>query len=48
MVGACSATGNGKQAMKEPVYFETFEQAESYSIQYHPDLDKRKCGNCYK
>ena len=48
IVGACSATGNGKQAMKEPVYFGTFEEAEAYSIQYHPEQDKRKCGNCYK
>lgn len=46
--GACSATGNGKQAMKQPVYFATFEEAENYSIQYHPQQNKRKCGNCWK
>lgn len=48
IVGACTATGNGKQAMKQPVYFGTFEEAENYSIQYHPGQDKRKCGNCWK
>lgn len=47
IVGACSATGNGKQAMKQPVYFVTFEEAEKYSIQYHPGQNKRKCGNCW-
>lgn len=48
IVGACSATGNGKQAMKQPEYFTTFEEAESYSIQFHPEQTKRKCGNCWK
>ena len=48
IVGACPATGTGKSSMKEPVYFGTFEEAEAYSIQYHPGQDKRKCGNCYK
>ena len=48
MVGACTATGNGKQAMKQPEYFTTFEEAESYSIQFHPEQNKRKCGNCWK
>lgn len=47
IVGACPATGTGKSSMKEPIYFETFEEAEAYSIQYHPGQDKRKCGNCY-
>lgn len=47
IVGACPATGIGKNSMKEPVYFGTFEEAEAYSIQYYPDQDKRKCGNCY-
>lgn len=48
IVGACTATGTGKQAMKEPVYFSTYEEAENYSIQHHPGEDKRRCGNCYK
>lgn len=48
IVGACTATGNGKQAMKQPVYFGTYEEAETYSIQYHPSQNKRKCGNCWK
>lgn len=47
IVGACPATGTGKNSMKEPVYFGTYEEAEAYSIQYHPGQDKRKCGNCY-
>lgn len=48
IVGACTATGNGKQAMKQPVYFVTFEEAEKYSIQYHTNQKKRQCGNCWK
>ena len=47
IVGACSATGNGKNAMKRPVYFDTYEEAESYSVQIAPSQDKRKCGNCW-
>lgn len=47
IVGSCSATGNGKNAMKAPVYFDTFEEAESYSIRIAPGLEKRKCGNCW-
>ena len=47
IVGACSATGNGDKAMKRPVYFETYEEAESYSMQIAPSQDKRKCGNCW-
>lgn len=47
IVGACSATGNGKNAMKRPVYFGTYEEAESYSVQIAPSQDKRKCGNCW-
>lgn len=46
-VGECSATGTGDSAMKQPVYFETYEDAEAYSIQIEPDLEKRKCGNCW-
>lgn len=48
IVGACAATGSGKNAMKQPVYFATFEEAEEYSIQYFPELDERKCGSCYE
>ena len=47
MVGGCSATGSGKNAMKNPVYFNTYEEAEAYSIQIAPGLEKRKCGNCW-
>lgn len=47
ITGACSATGNGSNAMKAPVYFGTYEEAESYSIQIAPAQDKRKCGNCW-
>lgn len=48
IVGACSATGSGKNAMKRPVYFGTYEEAESYSVQIAPSQDKRKCGNCWR
>lgn len=47
ITGACSATGNGSNAMKAPVYFGTYEEAESYSIQIAPSQDKRRCGNCW-
>ena len=47
IVGACPATGTGKNAMKAPVYFDTYEEAESYSIKITPGLEKRKCGNCW-
>lgn len=46
-VGSCPATGTGDNAMKEPVYFDTYEEAETYSIQRKPSLEKRKCGNCF-
>ena len=45
--GECSATGDGKNAMTNPVYFPTYEEAETYSKKIEPDLDKRKCGNCW-
>ncbi|MBQ8199001.1 MAG: MBL fold metallo-hydrolase [Lachnospiraceae bacterium] len=50
IVGECTATGTGDKAMKNPVYFATYEEAEAYSIQIAPELEqeKRKCGNCYK
>lgn len=47
ITGACPATGNGSNAMKAPVYFGTYEEAENYSIQIAPSQDKRKCGNCW-
>ena len=47
ITGKCPATGNGSNAMKDPGYFGTYEEAESYSIQIAPSLDKRKCGNCW-
>lgn len=47
IVGACTATGNGDNAMKHPVYFNTYEEAESHSISIAPTLSKRQCGNCW-
>ncbi len=47
IVGKCSATGDGKHAMKKPHYFETYEDAEAYSARIAPGEDKRKCGNCW-
>lgn len=47
IVGACPATGTGKNAMKKPVYFDTYEQAEQHSIAIAPSEDKRRCGNCW-
>ena len=47
IVGACSATGNGDNAMKHPVYFDTYEDAEVYSVQIAPSQDKRQCGSCW-
>lgn len=44
--GACQATQKGKNAMKNPVYFDTYEEAEQYSISIAPKQEKRKCGNC--
>ena len=43
-----SATGTGNNAMTDPVYFNTYEEAESYSISIAPNQSKRKCGNCYR
>ena len=47
MVGACQATGNGRNAMNNPVYFNTYDEALAYSIQISPGEDKRDCGNCW-
>jgi len=48
IVGKCQATGTGEQAMKQPVYFDTYEEAENYSAGIESDPDKRKCKNCWK
>ncbi|MBQ9766732.1 MAG: hypothetical protein IJW37_01325 [Lachnospiraceae bacterium] len=45
--GDCAATGTGKSAMTSPKYFSTYEEAEAYSVQIEPRLEKRKCGNCW-
>ena len=47
IVGDCPATGTGKNAMKEPHYFNTYEEADAYSSGIEGDPDKRKCGNCW-
>ncbi len=47
IVGDCSATGTGANAMKEPVYFETYDKAEMYSQNMFPEQNKIKCGNCW-
>ena len=47
LTGACPATGDGDNAMKHPAYFDTYEEAESYSLQIAPLQDKRLCGNCW-
>lgn len=47
MVGECSATGTGSNAMTDAVYFDTYEEAFAYSKKIAPNLDKRDCGNCW-
>lgn len=47
MVGACPATGTGENAMTMPVYFNTYEEADAYSISIKASLEKRRCGNCW-
>ncbi len=47
IVGQCPATGNGENAMNNPSYFGTYEEAEAYSIKIKPKQDKRQCGNCW-
>jgi DNA-entry nuclease len=47
IVGDCPATKDGDNAMKQPVYFNTYEEAEAYSISIAPNQDKRQCGNCW-
>ena len=49
IVGSCNATEIGnKNAMKEPIYFNTYEEAESYSRQTHLEQEKIRCGNCWR
>lgn len=31
----------------EPIYFDTYEEAEAYSVQRKPKEKKRQCGNCW-
>lgn len=47
IVGGCAATGNSKNAMSQPVYFDTYEEAEAYSALIEPDESERKCKNCW-
>jgi DNA-entry nuclease len=47
IVGGCPATKGGDNAIKQPVYFDTYEEAETYSISIAPSQDKRNCGNCW-
>lgn len=47
IIGECAATGTGKSAMKEPVYFAIYEEALAYSEKIEPGEDKRQCGNCW-
>ena len=47
MVGACPATGDGSNAMDNPIYFNSYEEAEAKSISIDGGLEKRKCGNCW-
>lgn len=47
IVGACAATGDGEGAMKHPVYFDTYEEAESYAMETAPEAEQRRCGNCW-
>lgn len=47
ITGKCSSTGNRNNAMKPPVYFDTYYEAETYFAKKAPSLDKRQCGNCW-
>lgn len=47
IVGGCAATGTGSNAMKKPQYFDTYEEAEAYSVSIAPNQTKRKCANCW-
>ena len=44
----CSATREGSSSyMSNPVLFNTYEEAEAYSIDIAPGQKKRNCGNCW-
>jgi DNA-entry nuclease len=47
IVGACSATKSGSNSMKNPVYFDTYEEALAYSEKVAPSQSKRNCGSCW-
>lgn len=48
IVGGCNATEPGaKSEMKNPIYVDTYEEAEVKSREIDTGLEKRKCGNCW-
>lgn len=47
IIGGCSATGDGDNAMTDASYFYTYEEALAYSETIAPDQKKRDCGNCW-
>lgn len=47
IVGGCAATGNSKNAMSQPVYFDTYEEAAAYSASIGSDESERNCKNCW-
>ncbi len=48
IVGGCNATEPGaKSEMKNPIYVDTYEEAEGKSFEIDTGLEKRKCGNCW-
>lgn len=48
IVGECSATGTGDNAMTDVAYFDTYEEALAYSKQIAPNQKKPDCGNCWR
>lgn len=44
IVGGCTVTDTAKN----PVYFDSYDAAEAYSIEHYPNQTSRKCGNCWK
>lgn len=48
IVGECSATesGNSKE-MKNPIYFDTYEEALAYVQEHFPKQSSPQCGNCW-
>lgn len=47
IVGKCPATGTDSSAIKNPAYFDTYDEAEAYSIIVKPSQKSRNCGNCW-